>query len=84
MLRKNIPGEQTKMFTYQWLGRSTESGVPPILDQSTISSKSLETAIAHAKHQLKKKIVFAAGETYSVRVFDNNSVLVWVGNIDNV
>ena len=31
----------------------------------------------------QKKEIFATGQTYGVRILDNNSVLVWTGNIDD-
>jgi hypothetical protein len=76
--------ENGKMFTYEWLGRPSESGIPPVLRRSMLSSDSLKAAITHAKVELKKKEAVAAGETYSVRIFNNDSVLVWTGNINDV
>jgi hypothetical protein len=72
------------MFTYEWLGRPSASGIPPVLRRSMLSSNSLNAAVAHAKTELKKKEDFAGGETYGVRIFNNDSVLVWAGNINDV
>jgi hypothetical protein len=72
------------MFTYEWLGRPSESGVPPVLRRSTLSSDSLKAAIAHAKIELRKKETFTAHQTYGVRILDNDSILVWTGNINDV
>ena len=79
------------MFTYEWLGRPSESGIPPVLDRSIlaelyaslISMADLETAIAHAKSLLERKVVFPAGQTYGVRILNNDSVLVWIGSADD-
>lgn len=71
------------MFTYEWLGRPSESGIPPVLDRSIISMTDLETAIAHAKSLLERKVVFPAGRTYGVRILNNDSVLVWIGSADD-
>jgi hypothetical protein len=72
------------MFTYEWLGRASESGIPPVLRRSMLSSNNLKAAIAHAKTELKKKEVFAGGQTYGVRILNNDSILVWTGNIDDL
>ena len=70
------------MFTYEWLGLPSESGIQPVLHRSVTSSRNLQAVIAHAKTELQKKEIFATGHTYGVRILDNNSVLVWTGNID--
>ena len=75
--------EYSVMFTHEWLGRPSESGIPAVLRRSMLSSNSLKAAITHAKTELKKKETFAAGETYGVRIFNNDSVLVWTGNVND-
>ena len=65
------------MFTYEWLGVPSESGIPPVLDRSVTSSASLEAAITHARAQLKKIAIFPAGLIHGVRILNNDSVLVW-------
>jgi hypothetical protein len=72
------------MFTYEWLGRPSESGVPPVLRRSILSSDSLKAAITHAKIELRKKETFLPRETYGVRILNNDSILVWTGNINDV
>jgi hypothetical protein len=71
------------MFTYEWLGMPSESGIPPVLDRSVTSSSNLKAAIDHAKSVLKDKTVFPAGQTYGVRILDNDSVLVWTWDIND-
>jgi len=61
----------------------TESGVRRVLNRSTTPETDLKIAIAQAKNLLKSQIAFPAGEPYAIRVFDNASVLVWIGNIDD-
>jgi hypothetical protein len=73
------------MFTYEWLGLPSESGIQPVLRRSTLSSNDLKAAIDHARTELKKKEVFAGGQqTYGIRVLNNDSVLVWIGSINDV
>jgi hypothetical protein len=74
------------MFTYEWLGMPTESGIPPVLRRSFLQSMdSLDAAVAYASAELKKKEVFAGGQqTYGIRIFNNDSILVWAGNINDV
>ncbi len=70
------------MFTYEWLGMPSESGIQPVLRRSALSSNSLKTAIAHARTELSKKEIFAGGQqTYGIRVLNNDSVLVWTGSV---
>ncbi len=73
------------MFTYEWLGMPTESGIRPILQRRSLqSAENLKAAVAYAQTELKKKEVFARGQqTYGIRVLDNDSVLVWAENIDD-
>jgi hypothetical protein len=71
------------MFTYEWLGMPSESGIPRVLDRSMTAATDLEAAIAHAKSVLASKIVFPAGEPYGVRILNSDSVLVWTGSADN-
>ncbi len=73
------------MFTYEWLGMPSESGVPPVLERSLIPSTSIRAAITHAKSELKKKVIFPSSgqKTYGVRILDNDSILVWVGSIND-
>ena len=71
------------MFTFEWLGRPSESGIQPVLHRSVTSSRNLQAVIARAKNELQKKEIFTTGQAYGIRVLDNNSVLVWTGNIDN-
>jgi hypothetical protein len=73
-----------RMFTYEWLGMPSPSGILPVLDRSVTASTSLKAAITDAKSQLKKKAIFPAGQTYGVRILNNNSVLVWAWDIDGV
>jgi hypothetical protein len=70
------------MFTLEWLGLPSESGIQPVLHRSVTSSRNLHAVIAHAKDELQKKEIFVNGHTYGIRILDNNSVLVWTGNID--
>ncbi len=70
------------MFTYEWLGMPSESGIQPVLHRSMISSNDLEAVIARAESELMKKETFASGQTYGVRILDNDSILVWAGNIN--
>ncbi len=72
------------MFTYEWLGMPSESGIQPVLHRSMISSNNVKAVITHAKTELKKKENFANGQTYGVRIFDNNSILIWTGTINDV
>ena len=69
------------MFTLEWLGLPSESGIQPVLHHSVTSSRNLQAVIAHAKTELQKKEIFATGHTYVVRILDNNSVLVWTGTL---
>ena len=73
------------MFTYEWLGMPTESGIRPILQRRSLqSAENLKAAVAYAQTELKKKEVFARGQqTYGIRVLNNDSVLVWAENIDD-
>jgi hypothetical protein len=82
MLCEERKGEQS-VFTYEWLGVPSESGVRPVLDRSFTSSTSLKAAIAHAKSSLKEKTIFPAGQTYGVRILNNDSVLVWVWDVND-
>jgi hypothetical protein len=77
--------ENNKMFTYEWLGTPTESGIRPVLQRRSLqSTNSLKAAVAYAQTELKKKEVFARGQqTYGIRIFNNDSILVWTGNIDD-
>ena len=70
------------MFTLEWLGLPSESGIQRVLHRSVTSSRNLQTVIAHAKTELQKKEIFATGHTFGVRILDSNSVLVWNGTID--
>jgi hypothetical protein len=72
------------MFTLQWLGMASQSGIQPVLHRSMIQSNDVRAAIVRAKDELKKKETFAKGQTYAVRVLDNESVLVWTGTIHDV
>jgi len=74
------------MFTYEWLGRPSERGIPRVVDRSVTSSTSLKAAIADAKSVLRKENVFPPGEPkpYGVRILNNDNILVWHGNIDDV
>lgn len=74
--------EYNKMFTCEWLGMPSESGIQPVLDRSVISSPSLKAAIADARSELKTKAIFPAGQTYGIRILNNDSVLVWTWNIN--
>ena len=69
------------MFTYEWLGLPSESGIQPVLHRSVTSSRNLQAVIAHAKTELQKKEIFETGQTYGVRILDSDSVLVWTGNL---
>ena len=71
------------MFTYEWLGLPSESGIQPVLHRSVTSSRNLQAVIAHAKTEVQKKEIFATGQTYGVRILDSDSVLVWTGNLDD-
>ena len=71
------------MFTYEWLGLPTESGIQPVLDRSATLTNSLTTAVDQAKMQLNRKSIFRAGEICGVRIFDYNHTLVWAGNISD-
>ena len=42
------------MFTFEWLGRPSESGIQPVLHRSVTSSRNLQAVIAHAKNELQK------------------------------
>ena len=77
--------EENAMFTYEWLARPSESGIPRVLDRSVTSSTSLKAAIADAKSVLRKENVFPPGKPkpYGVRILNNDSVLVWTGNIND-
>ena len=70
------------MFTFEWLGLPSQSGIQPVLRRSVTSSCNLKAVITHVKNELQKKEIFATGQTYCVRILDNNSVLVWTGAID--
>jgi len=72
---------ENTMFTYEWLGMPTESGIPRVLGRSMTSEANLNAAIAHAKELLKSPVALSAGEPYGIRVLNNDSVLVWTGNI---
>ena len=69
------------MFTYEWLGMPSESGIQPVLHRSMILSNDLKAVITRAEGQLKKETL-ASGQTYRVRILDNDSILVWTGNIN--
>jgi hypothetical protein len=73
------------MFTYEWLARPSESGVPRVLDRSVTSTSNLQAAIADAKSVLRKENTFPTGKTkpYGVRILNSDSILVWAGNVDN-
>jgi hypothetical protein len=71
------------VFTFEWLGRPSESGIPKILNRSMTSQTSPKAAIAHAKELLKSQTTLPTGTPYGVRVLNNDSVLVWTGNIDD-
>jgi hypothetical protein len=72
---------ENTMFTYEWLGMPTESGIPRVLGRSMTSEANLTAAIARAKELLKSPIALSAGEPYGIRVLNNDSVLVWTGNV---
>jgi len=55
------------MFTLEWLGLPSESGIQPVLQRSATSSH-LQAVIARAKNELQKKEIFATGQTYGVRI----------------
>jgi hypothetical protein len=73
------------MFTYEWLARPSESGVPRVLDRSVTSTSNLQAAIADAKSVLRKENIYPTGKTkpYGVRILNSDSILVWAGNVDN-
>jgi hypothetical protein len=73
------------MFTYEWLGTRTESGIRPVLQRrSSQSTNSLKAAVIYAQTELKKKEIFAGGQqTYGIRILNNDSILVWAENIDD-
>jgi hypothetical protein len=77
--------ENNKMFTYEWLGIPTESGIPPVLRRFSLQSMdSLDAAVAYANAELKKKEVFASGQqTNGIRILNNDSILVWVGSVND-
>ena len=71
------------MFTYEWLGLPSESGIQPVLHRSVTSSRNLQEVITRAKTELQNKEIFATGQTYGVRILDKDSVLVWTENIND-
>jgi hypothetical protein len=71
------------MFTYELLGIPSESGIPRVLDRSMTPETDLKAAIAQAKMLLKRRTILPAGEPYGIRILDNDSVLVWTGNIND-
>lgn len=71
------------MFTYELLGMPTESGIHRVLNRSMTSETDLDIAIVQAKNLLKTQAVLVAGEPYAIRILNNDSVLVWTGNINN-
>ncbi len=73
--------EYNKVFTYEWLGMPTESGIPRVMERSMTSGTDSKAAIAHAKNLLRSRIPLPAGEPYGIRILDNDSVLIWSGNI---
>ncbi len=73
--------EYNEMFTYEWLGMPSESGTSRVIDRSMTSMTDTKAAVAHAKHLLKGPVTSPAGKPYAVRVFDNNSILIWTGTI---
>ena len=73
--------ENNKMFTYEWLGMPTESGLSRVIDRSVISATSQKKAIAHAKALLRDAATFRTGKPYAVRVLNNDSILIWTGTI---
>ncbi len=71
------------MFTYEWLGLPTESGIRKVIDRSVLSTADPKTAIAHAKDLLKGPVTFLGKKPNAVRVLNNDSVLVWTGTVDD-
>ncbi len=71
------------MYTYEWLGVPSQSGIRPILDRSVNCSPDLKSAISHAKSVLKEKTPFPVGPTYGVRILNNDSVLVWAWDVSD-
>ena len=69
------------MFTYEWLGMPSESGLSRVIDRSVTSATSPKKAIAHAKALLRDAATFPAGKPYAVRVLNNDSILIWTGTI---
>jgi hypothetical protein len=69
------------MFTYEWLGMPSDSGLSPVIDRSVTTMTSQQKAIAHAKALLKGPSTFPAGKPYAVRVLNNDSILIWTGTI---
>ena len=69
------------MFTYEWLGMPSESGLSHVIDRSLTSMTSQQKAIAHAKALLRGPATFPAGKPYAVRVLNNDSILIWTGTI---
>jgi hypothetical protein len=69
------------MFTYEWLGMPSESGLSPVIDRSVMTITSQEKAIAHAKALLREPGTFPRGKPYAVRVLNNDSILIWTGTI---
>jgi len=69
------------MFTYEWLGMPSESGLSRVIDRSVTSATSQEKAIAHAKALLRDMATFPAGKPHAVRVLNNDSILIWTGTI---
>ncbi len=66
--------QESSMYTYEWLGVPSQSGIRPILDRSVNS---------HAKSVLKEKTPFPVGPTYGVRILNNDSVLVWAWDVSD-
>ena len=71
------------MFTYELLSMPTESGIHRVLGRSMASGTDLKAAIAQAKTLLKSQSVLSGGETFAIRILDNDSILVWTGNIND-
>jgi hypothetical protein len=67
------------MFTYEWLGMPSESGIRPVFYRSVTWSRSPTAAIAHAKNLLKGPVTFPTGKPHAVRVLDKDSILIWTG-----
>jgi len=71
------------MFCFEWVGETPECGVPRVLSRSTTASKNDAEAIAHAKSLLKRDTDLPGGRLYGVRVFNAESVLIWIGDVQN-